>query len=539
MTEQEKQNSQPEIKKKTCLTSRIIWLAWVSIVLLLLAVGLFFQAPWKVITLLAVIFMACIILPKPYRKYFLLSVVGIVIALFIWVLLPEDNEGWRPYTFDKELAALEAKCAIPDSENAFVIYNQLLEDYNEEGFKPDFIDPNLGDCLEGGPWLSEDCPGMAQWIRQQESIIAQLVEASKIEQCRFPIDAEVERINYVMHRLRPMQRWALLLNWAANNDIAEGRTEEGLGKHISTLQMGKHQNQQLSLLDFVVGTGIELGSVRQLKRFIVAGDATEEHLILIEKALAKIKRDWSYDLPMILDYEKLLAKNFWGLFYEVNPDGKIRFTRSSVSTIMKHLLENKKESPAETYWHRRFVKASAILFWFCMPSAPQEVGAMVDSAYERYYAMVKPEFDWKKGPREFSIDSIKFNCRYMIEMQLCIQEPDYYSIHETYLRAITQQRGGRLIIALRRYKNKNGNWPVSLDDVRSFAPGEIFVDPINGGSYIYKLTGGNFTLYSKGKNGIDDGGRRDFWYENTGADDMLIWSNKSSGDKEERTAYDE
>lgn len=482
---------------------------------------------------------AATILPRAYRKWFWAAVGGMVAAAIIWVFLPEDSEGWRPYTFDKELAALEAKRAIPDSKNASVIYNQLLEDYNEALFKPVFIDPNLRDCIEVGRWSSEDCPGMARWLGQQEGTIAKLVEASKIEQCRFPINADVERINYVMHRLRPMQTWALLLNWAANNDIAEGRTEEGLGKHISTLQMGKHQKQQPSLLDFMAGTGIELGLVRQLKRFVVTGDATEERLILIEKALAEIKRDWSYDLSRILDYEKLLTKNFWGLFYEVNPESKIRFTRSSVSTISKRLLENIKEEPSTTYWHRRFVKASAILFWFCMPSSPQEVGAMVDSAYARCYAMVKPEFDWQKRPREFSVDSIKFNYRYMVETQLCIKEPVYYSIHETYLRAITQQRGGRIIVALRRYKNKNGNWPVNLDDVRSFASEEIFVDPINGGSYIYKLTGENFTLYSKGQNGIDDGGRRDFWYENTGADDLLIWSSTSSRTKEQTTTNDE
>jgi hypothetical protein len=521
MVEQEEQ--QNEEKKTSIVKQTFKWLIFGLLTVLLIA-SIVFQAPWKVITLLAVVFPVCIILPKPYRKYFWLSAVSIVITLVIWVFLPEDSKGWRPYKFDKELAALEEKRAITDSENASVIYNQLFEDYNEAVFKSDFTDPNLRDCIGGGPWSSEDCPGMARWLRRQESTIAKLIKAAKIEQCRFPFNADISRLDYIKYRLIPIQNWALLLNLAANNDIAEGRTEEGLGKYISTLQMGKHQKQQPSLLDFMVGTGIELGSIRHLKRFVVTGDATEEHLILIEKALAEIKCDWNYNMRMILDYEKLLAKNFWGLFYDVNPEGKIRFTRSSVSAIMKQFFENKKESPAETYWHRKFIKASAILFWFCMPSAPQEVGATVDSAYERCYSMVMPGFDWQKWPREFSIESIKFNYHYMIEAQLCIQEPDYYRIHETYLRAITQQRGGRLIVALRRYKNKNGNWPVSLDDVRSFASEEIFIDPVNGGSYIYKLTGGNFTLYSKGKNGIDDGGRRDFWFEENGADDLMIWS---------------
>jgi hypothetical protein len=67
------------------------------------------EAPWKVIALLAVVFLACIILPKPYRKYFWFSAVGVVITIVIWVFLPEKTEGWRPYTFDRELAELQAK----------------------------------------------------------------------------------------------------------------------------------------------------------------------------------------------------------------------------------------------------------------------------------------------------------------------------------------------------------------------------------------------------------------------------------------------
>ncbi len=40
----------------------------------------------------------------------------------------------------------------------------------------------------------------------------------------------------------------------------------------------------------------------------------------------------------------------------------------------------------------------------------------------------------------------------------------------------------------------------------------------------YKITDENFTLYSKGENNIDDGGKHDRWdKEKTGVDDELIW----------------
>ena len=96
-------------KKKPGIYKRILkWIGLVLLVLLLIA-ALIFQAPWKVIALLVIVLAACTILPKPARKWFWLSIAAIVVVLIIWVFLPEDNEGWRPYTFDEELAALEAK----------------------------------------------------------------------------------------------------------------------------------------------------------------------------------------------------------------------------------------------------------------------------------------------------------------------------------------------------------------------------------------------------------------------------------------------
>ena len=518
-----------EKKKKLGIVRRI--LKWVGLGLLtvLIILGLIFQAPWKVITLFAVVFLACTILPKPYRKYFWLSAVGVVIALIIWVFLPEDSKGWRPYTFDKELTALKAKYAVPDEENAAVIYNQLLEDYNEATFEPNFVDPNLKGLIRKEPWSSKDYPKAAQWLQQQGSTIAKLVEASKIEKCRFPINADVVGISDTLDRVRPMRRWANLLISAANNDVAEGRINQALEKYIAVIQMGKHLCQQPALIEMLVGIGVEVVAFGQFNKFVVTGDATEERLNLIEQALAEIKYDWSYDWPRIIDYEKLLAKNFWGMFYEVNPEGKVRLSRDPTAAIRARLGEMEIKP---SYLQSKLSKSHAILGWFYWPSTPQKAGRIIDESYEKYYAMAEPDYDWKKEPAR-PFPWIKLNFRFMVEFPAGLLEEPYYSIHDTYLRTIAQQRGSRLTIALRHYKNKNGNWPVSLDDIQSLASEEIFVDPINGGSFIYKLTDENFTLYSKGKNNIDEDGK----YKE-GADDRPIWPTPGKKRKAEKENTD-
>jgi len=513
-------------KKKPGIVRRIFKWIGLGLLTVLIILGLVFQAPWKVTTLLAIILLACTILPKQLRKWFWLSVGVVVIALVVWVFLPEADGEWRPYTFDEELAALEAKRAVPNSENAARIYNELLEIPFPDGNEPKFF-VRSSPSTKSGPWLSKDHPKMGEWLEEQEGIIQKLMEASKIEECRFPMAADSVKLSETMDRLVPMRQWAYLLISAANNDIAEGRTEEGFQKYIAVLQMSKHLHQQPTNLDMIVGIAIEALALGQFNRFAVTGDATEERLIVIEEALAKTKHDWTSDLARILEGEKLLTKNIlYSTAYEINPKGKIRLSRDPTAAMRRQFPE---ERPPLAYWQRKLIKASTVLSWFYIPSTPQKAAEFIDAVYERLHAMAEPDFDWKKEPQKFPMTRLRANYRYLTKHIADMSGKAFYRIHDLYLRVTTDKKGSRLIIALRRYKNRKGRWPESLDDIKSLAPAEIFVDPFNNGSFVYKLTDDSFILYSRGKNNIDEKG----WYKD-GADDWPIWPHKSRKTKEKK-----
>ncbi len=516
-----------EEKKKLGIVRRIFKWIDLGLLILLLIAGLIFQAPWKVTTLLAIILLACTILPRPARKWFWASVGVVIIALIVWVFLPQETKGWRPYTFDKELAALEAKRTIPDEENAAIIYNQLLDSYDSNSFYSGLAESEVEKIPMREPWLSRENPEIAEWLEKHQTTISMLLNASKIEKCRFAINADV--LTYIMDRFSPMRQWAYLLISAASNDIAEGRTEEGLEKYIAVLQMGNHQRQQPPLIDFLVGVAFETLSIGQFRRFIVTGNATDKHLSAIEEALGAIKYDWSTDFARFIEHEKLFAKNFWGMFYAINPEGKVRPSPNPMAIIRSQCTE---ELPQLTYWQRKLTKASTLLGWFFLPATPQKAGKVIDKSYEKFYAMAEPDFDWRKEPKE-STKMIRLNYRYLIARSAGMFGSLYYNIHDTYLRAIATKRGSRIIIALRRYKNQNGFWPVNLDDVKPMAPAEIFVDPHNGGDFVYEITEENFRLYSKGKNNVDEDGKYKRRYgETSEGDDWLIWPPKSRKAKE-------
>ncbi|MHB1456260.1 MAG: hypothetical protein ACYC0V_05030 [Armatimonadota bacterium] len=66
--------------------------------------------------------------------------------------------------------------------------------------------------------------------------------------------------------------------------------------------------------------------------------------------------------------------------------------------------------------------------------------------------------------------------------------------------------GSRILVALMAYRSRYGNYPSSLDQLRSKLKWVIPEDPFTGKDFIYKTKGKGFLLYSIGPNLKDDSG---------------------------------
>ena len=86
------------------------------------------------------------------------------------------------------------------------------------------------------------------------------------------------------------------------------------------------------------------------------------------------------------------------------------------------------------------------------------------------------------------------------------------------LRLEASWRAAPILIALRRHKEKTGEWPETLEQIEPKPPEQILTAPQNNGPFIYKRDGDDFVFYSKGPNTIDEGGS----YSGS-ADDWPIW----------------
>lgn len=65
------------------------------------------------------------------------------------------------------------------------------------------------------------------------------------------------------------------------------------------------------------------------------------------------------------------------------------------------------------------------------------------------------------------------------------------------LHTLTNRRRMYILIALRRFKNKTGNWPQSLDRIKLQLSKETLTDPRNNKPFVYEMKGEDFKLGSK------------------------------------------
>ena len=360
-----------------------------------------------------------------------LPVIIVVLTAIVLCLL---WSMWNSKSLDDQLAAIEAARAIPDSENAAVVYNKLMQDPNATtllDIVPRFILNKTSEELALiKPWQSDDYAKLAAWVKEKQPVIDRLLEASKFDKCRFPIEMPLP----ANHAIR---RWTSMLTLAVIDDITNGRIDEAIDKWRCLLQMGNHLRQQPLFHTHLVAIAIEAIALRQATVFLVQGNADEAHLHKIEAFPLHTEDNWAAVLEEITPAEEL----------------------------------------AEEKW---------------------------------------------KGQMEF-IERIRYIYGYDDFGR--IEDRDIGRIRSQYRELLARSRGLHVLVALRRYKNRHGRWPQSLDQIQSQVPAEMFIDPF-GNTLAYKLADDSFTLYSKGPNELDENGKR-----RDGCDDCPIWTPPSGKQK--------
>ena len=512
---------------------------WIFNILCLLAISFLFLVGVWTRTLLFVWLIVPIVLwiaafKRKFAGWLALGFLACIAGIIIWLFLP-DTGNWRPYNFDYELKDLEAKRAVPDTENAAIAYQKIIARLDVNNAPPFYDEDCNGNSIHV-LWKGSDHPETAAFLDARADLIAEVIAAAKMEKCAFPL--WTNPLNMPLDMFNRMRHISYLVASAANRDMGEEKREEALEKYKCLISIGRKLQYQTTVIQLLMGISIEALADRQLQSGIIGGDLNKAQLDYIRQMLPTTTDDWPELYSSIFQCDKVMCKNMFGLMtYEINDAGFVRFRRDPVP-FPKELRQS---LPPTTALQRKLQKFSSVAMWFVSPQNPRHLGQIFDEEFERSRKLydvnqleIKPSTD-TGFHLKWLADPYRYTARMMAQMSL----PAHVRVHQKYLQTIVYRRTMYILLALREYKEANGRWPNNLDQIKDKVPAEAMIDPFTGGSFIYEAKGEKFLLYSVGENKIDEKGKpgpncrdRSRGTEKSLSDDILIWPQKFEQAKE-------
>ncbi|UCG58880.1 MAG: hypothetical protein JSU70_05070 [Phycisphaerales bacterium] len=433
--------------------------------------------------------------PKAYRRTASALWILLLTLLAIRLFWP-DGHTWKPYTFEDDLAAVGGRHAAPDVENAASLYETLWNRFELYAARRKFYDTQSG-FPEGQRANGASKAEALTPLNNHLDLIPGLMKACSRELCHFPVQTlPLARAGPKPSRqCTKLKFFSNLLLVAAQRDIESGRLNDGLEKCKCVIQIAKHLFQQSTITHFLAGFCIERDALELVAGLAMANVPGEMDLRPVAECI-DLENRWDEDWARIVEAEKLRAKNLCGQLYEVNAQGKIRFTRRFFSRSVS-------KSPGEVApagWKTKIGDTIApIGLALLIPSSPETTGKIIDDmcqkrylSADRYATCGVLEKQRKLAQMLRRLCGMRFLARFG-----WLETLEVSAFDRVYVYHVAKRRNCRILIALRSYRNRHGQWPARLEDIGFLVPAVAFTDPISGRDFRYQLTSDGFKLHKQ------------------------------------------
>jgi len=398
-----------------------------------------------------------------------------------------------------------ARPAADESLNAAPLYQKAFELYVKE---PNVAGDKLLDAIKDRQKLAELTPeelaGLKQWIADNNNAIEVFKQATNKPYCWWKREAKNNfMFDILLPKLSEIRKFGYLLRWKAKLAASEDRIDEAIDDVLTCYRAGMHCKGPRTLVEQLVGMALEN---------LVCNTS---FVILQEKEIDSLKLQAFQN-----EFEKLIASDTFTVNFEVekfcfydiiqrcftdNGCGSGHLIAGSVIVWNGdiYIVESNEE----------IVKKYAISLGLALVMANRhETTEKFEEAYKKIEQWTKTT-PWQKhlmnfnADRELSLENVSAVKR--------IRNSFYYSLMPAIGKVIEISCRNKVsceaavtMLAIMRYKQDKGEFPETLEQlVEAGYVKELPMDPFSDKALVYKKTGGNFILYSVGKNFVDDGGQ--------------------------------
>jgi len=396
------------------------------------------------------------------------------------------------------------KPELSEKDNAWPYYEKAIELFVEESEELNDRDviKNYREIRSFSELTEEEKKEIKKWVQQNESAWQEFATASSKPYCYRRAeyntkDGEKCLINILLPELGTLRNLSRLGIWRSKIAVERGLVKEGLENCLAVIRTGRFwQEHKLFIVEQLVGMAYSNLGHNEILRILEDEDIYTDDLRWLQGQLSQIYAD-GYPL-MDIEGEKLMFLDIVQHTFTVGGPGGGHLIPEQLVYIMKML---------DGFQRIDGVVPEKILLFTgraMYHAGRDKTIAKANEIYDKLSAMSKMT-PYQRHINEVKSEDIILSVRkwrYFL-VSVFIPALDRASEHAFCAKALHEAT--LAVTAIKRWQLENGVYPDSLEQLVSAGYlKKLPMDPFSDGVLVYKKMDDNLTLYSVGRNFVDD-----------------------------------
>lgn len=397
----------------------------------------------------------------------------------------------------------KARPQVADADNAWPQYEKAIDLFVKKSEDMFNITGRFKELS------AQDQQKIRQWVTANQPAWDQVVAATGKSYCfrNYTLGENAARpilLGVMLPHISEVRDLARVGQQLAQIQVTDGQSDKAIGTCLVMIRQGKQWMGQATLIEYLVGIAIGSMGQEELTRVLAQSPQNAESLAKIRGELASI---WSGEYPKFsFEWERLTFLDaVQNIFTEGGPGGGHLSPRAM--TLFGQIMDDPMPIPI----------AASMALVHAGRTETVERGNEIYKALEDSIAYTP----WQRKTQNLRLPEQlveKLSSRRFALLRSFV--PALSKAIERYYRSKVSTEATKTIVAILEYKAGKGRWPETLGELKSTGfLSTVPMDPYSDGPLMYRRDGESFTLYSRGCDLDDDGGKivaGDLWGENAG-----------------------
>ncbi len=352
----------------------------------------------------------------------------------------------------------------------------------------------------GGNAEALTSPEVQAWLDANATALEQMRAATALEFQGWPMQsADGSLIGVLLPALTPTRQLARTAVLDSRRLMQLGDFDSASARVLDTLALGAQAGAGPTLIENLVGVGVQAMGAETLLDLAERAPADFDFAALAEQTAEKFRP--TRPMEESIQFERAFFMDSMQRMFEPDPTtGALRLNPRQASAFLS--LTGQTDSTVDKF--KTIAELAALDFDQTLTEA--------NRYYDALSAAAKLPFPEARAAMQQLESQIEHSNAVMRVLTPALSRAAFLKN-----RVETQRRASLLVTRVMAHKQQHGRLPESLAELGDPA---LALDPLSGQPFAYRRDGDQFSLYSLGQDGVDNGGVHD---QKAEVNDVVYW----------------